>query len=100
MTVDDVLRGDCLTILPTLPENSVDLAFADPPFNIGYEYDVYEDRKSREVYLEWTQRWLMEVRRGVQHHRHLLLCVAGEEDRGMEVLVGGTGPSPRDTRRR
>ncbi len=29
-----------------LPAGSVDLAFADPPFNIGYDYDVYDDRKT------------------------------------------------------
>ena len=27
-----------------LDDGTVDLAFADPPFNIGYDYDVYEDR--------------------------------------------------------
>jgi site-specific DNA-methyltransferase (adenine-specific) len=40
-----------------LPEGSVDLAFADPPFNIGYKYDVYEDRRAAEEYLEWTRQW-------------------------------------------
>ena len=36
---------------------SVDLAFADPPFNIGYNYDVYEDRMQAEEYLDWTRQW-------------------------------------------
>ena len=27
-----------------LGDGTVDLAFADPPFNIGYDYDVYEDQ--------------------------------------------------------
>jgi DNA modification methylase len=30
--------GDCLTILPTIPDNSVDLIATDPPYNIGVEY--------------------------------------------------------------
>jgi len=33
------------------------LAFADPPFNIGYKYDVYEDRRAAEEYLDWTRQW-------------------------------------------
>jgi DNA modification methylase len=40
-----------------IPEASVDLAFADPPFNIGYTYDVYEDRMAADEYLAWTKRW-------------------------------------------
>ena len=36
--------GDCITEMNALAAGSVDLAFADPPFNIGYAYDVYHDR--------------------------------------------------------
>src|SRR5690348_10837622 len=42
--INQVLTGDCLRLLAGLPEACVDLAFADPPFNIGYDYDVYDDR--------------------------------------------------------
>ena len=45
MPWDDVWTGDCVKLLDRLPEGSVDLVFADPPFNIGYEYDVYHDRR-------------------------------------------------------
>ena len=36
---------------------SVDLAFADPPFNIGYDYDAYEDKLAADEYLNWTRQW-------------------------------------------
>jgi site-specific DNA-methyltransferase (adenine-specific) len=39
----------------------VDLAFADPPFNIGYKYDVYDDRQGYDKYLEWTRVWTQAV---------------------------------------
>ena len=91
MLVNDVLHGDCLSILPTLPENSVDLAFADPPFNIGYEYDVYEDRKSREVYLEWTQRWLMEVRRVLKPHGTFYVAIGDEYAAELKVRLDSLG---------
>jgi len=48
---------DCIKGMEQLEPGSVDLAFADPPFNIGYEYDVYEDRKAADEYLEWTRQW-------------------------------------------
>ncbi len=40
-----------------MPEGSVDLAFADPPFNIGYDYDEYEDELAAEEYLNWSRKW-------------------------------------------
>ncbi len=48
---------DCIAGMNALPVGSVDLAFADPPFNIGYEYDVYEDQRSADEYLDWTRSW-------------------------------------------
>ncbi len=30
-----ILHSDCLQILPTITDNSIDLIFADPPYNIG-----------------------------------------------------------------
>jgi len=48
---------DCIAGMNDLAPGSVDLAFADPPFNIGYKYDVYEDRKAAEDYLAWTRQW-------------------------------------------
>jgi site-specific DNA-methyltransferase (adenine-specific) len=61
--MDQILTGDCLRHLAGLQAGSVELAFADPPFNIGYEYDVYDDRQDRDSYLAWTEKWLAAVRR-------------------------------------
>ena len=46
-----------------LEAGTVDLAFADPPFNIGYDYDVYDDRQERDDYLDWSRQWIGEVHR-------------------------------------
>jgi DNA modification methylase len=35
--------------------------FADPPFNIGYDYDIYDDRRDAFAYLEWSLAWGREV---------------------------------------
>jgi site-specific DNA-methyltransferase (adenine-specific) len=40
---DTIVHGDVLQILPRWPAGCVDLVFADPPFNIGYQYDKYRD---------------------------------------------------------
>lgn len=55
---NDLIAGDCLTLMARWPEDSVDLVFADPPYNIGFEYDKYKDRRADEDYLAWTYRWI------------------------------------------
>lgn len=53
-----IAQGDCIEILNGIKEPVADLVFADPPFNIGYKYDVYEDVKAYDEYYDWTRRWM------------------------------------------
>lgn len=55
-------QGDCLELLPALPDGSVDLWFADPPFNLDKDYGkgVSDSLGDRE-YQEWCRAWLMEA---------------------------------------
>jgi site-specific DNA-methyltransferase (adenine-specific) len=57
--------GNCIDTLNQLAAEGahVDLAFADPPYNIGYSYDLYKDDLDDQTYLTWTQRWLAAVHR-------------------------------------
>jgi DNA modification methylase len=57
METDRLYHEDCVAGMQAMPEGSVDLAFADPPFNIGYKYDVYEDQLAADEYLNWTRQW-------------------------------------------
>jgi site-specific DNA-methyltransferase (adenine-specific) len=59
--LDRIIQGDCLTVLRQLPDECVDMAFADPPFNLGKSYDHYQDRKRLEEYLAWCRAWLTEL---------------------------------------
>ena len=53
-----VYRMDCVEGLGQVGPGSVDLAFADPPFNIGYEYDEYDDNRHADDYVQWCRDWL------------------------------------------
>ncbi|MCK5114155.1 MAG: site-specific DNA-methyltransferase [Phycisphaerae bacterium] len=55
---NEIIQGDCIEILGKVTEPAADLIFADPPFNIGYKYDVYEDRKAYDEYYQWTHDWM------------------------------------------
>ena len=58
-----LVQSDCVAGLAHLPAGSVNLAFADPPFNIGYDYDVYHDRCEADHYLDWTRQWGRQIYR-------------------------------------
>lgn len=56
-------QGDCIEWMRQIEASTIDLVFADPPFNIGYEYDEYHDRQEDEAYLAWSKQWMEEVHR-------------------------------------
>jgi len=45
--LDQVILGDCREVLPTLPEESVDLVFADPPYNLQLNADLWRPNITR-----------------------------------------------------
>lgn len=54
-----IIYADALVALKTLPDNSVDLIFADPPYNIGKNFNgKIEKWESEESYLSWCYEWL------------------------------------------
>ncbi len=57
MNAHAIVNEDCLAGLAKLEAGSVDLVFADPPFNIGYDYDAYDDRRREDEYLAWSDKW-------------------------------------------
>lgn len=91
-----VLTGDCLRILAGLPAGSVDLVFADPPFNIGYEYDRYDDRRSKDEYLAWAERWLKEVRRVLKPTGSFWLAIGDEYVAEHKVRLDALGLTMRN----
>lgn len=56
--INKIICGDCIEILGGVKKPFVDLIFADPPFNIGYKYDKYNDKQKKEHYIEWTRKWM------------------------------------------
>jgi site-specific DNA-methyltransferase (adenine-specific) len=78
MVHDEVITGDCLEVLAGLPAGCANLVFADPPFNIGYEYDVYDDRRAKEEYLAWTDRWLAQTMRVLSPTGAFFLAIGDE----------------------
>jgi len=55
-----IIWGDAIDALTTqIPDGSIDLVFADPPYNIGKNFNGRKDRwPSDEAYLSWSYQWL------------------------------------------
>ena len=89
---DALLQGDCLERLAELPAGCVDLAFADPPFNIGYEYDAYDDRRDDGDYLTWCRDWIAAVDRVLKDDGTFWLAIGDEYAAELKVLATGGVP--------
>lgn len=59
--INKIIQGDCLDIMKLIPDNSIDVTFADPPFNLKKKYNSYYDRHKVDEYLSWCKKWLTEM---------------------------------------
>jgi site-specific DNA-methyltransferase (adenine-specific) len=85
--LDKLHLGDCIKLLNKVDEASIDLAFADPPFNIGYKYDVYKDKKSADEYLDWTRQWTAAVSRVLKPDGTFWIAIGDEFAAEIKMIV-------------
>ena len=77
LPINTILAGDCIEIMNGLPAASVDLIFADPPYNLQLKGDLHRPDNSRvdavddewdqfssfKAYDDFTRAWLKAARR-------------------------------------
>ena len=78
MEVNKVYLGDCIKKMKTLPAKSIDLVFADPPFNIGIKYDVHNDNMPYEEYYNWSEKWIKESHRLLKDKGTIYIAIGDE----------------------
>ena len=78
-----IIWGDALEILANqIPDKSIDLIFADPPYNIGKDFNGRKDKwDSDEAYLSWCYKWLN-------------LCIQKLRDNGSFYVMTATQNMP------
>jgi site-specific DNA-methyltransferase (adenine-specific) len=84
---DRIENHDCIEAMQSLKAGSIDLVFADPPFNIGYDYDKYDDRQSSEEYLDWSRRWMTEVDRVLKDDGTFWLAIGDDYAAELKVML-------------
>jgi modification methylase len=82
LPLNTILGGDCIEVMRSLPENSVDLIFADPPYNLQLRGDLHRPDNSKvdavddhwdqfssfAAYDQFTRDWLAAARRLLKPH--------------------------------
>ncbi len=94
----NLLLGDCLQVLPTLPENSCDLVVTSPPYNLGIAYKSFKDTAPREEFLNWCLEWAAQVKRVMVDDASFFLNVGAAPANPLMphqlILALTDGPSP------
>ena len=61
LPTNQIICGDAIDIMRKIPDDSIDMTFADPPFNLNKKYGNYKDKKASEEYIKWCNQWLTEM---------------------------------------
>ena len=81
----ELKQGDCLELMKTLPDNSIDLIFCDPPYALGSEVIIKENgkpeyKKAVDFMNKWDQpdgtfweEWFCEAKRVLKYGGHCLM---------------------------
>lgn len=86
LDLDQLYTGDCVELFSQVENETIDLIFADPPFNIGYDYDIYNDSRDADTYLNWTLAWGREVVRVLRPNGTFWLAIGDEFAAELKVL--------------
>jgi site-specific DNA-methyltransferase (adenine-specific) len=91
-----IIEGDCMEVLRDLYEKNgrrpfADLVFADPPFNIGYRYDVYEDNMKYEQYCQWTAGWMKVCCEVLKRHGSFWVAIGDEYAAEIRIAARNLG---------
>jgi site-specific DNA-methyltransferase (adenine-specific) len=84
-----IINGDCIEVMKTLPENSVDLIVTSPPYNCNIDYDTHIDNLTMDDYWNWTEKWLTESYRVIKEDGRVSINIPYEvnvQERGGRVF--------------
>ncbi len=76
-----LLHGDCLAVLPALPDARFDVIVTSPPYNLDLAYDAYQDSLAEQDYLAWMVRVCTELRRVLAPDGSFFLNISGSNSR-------------------
>ena len=84
-----IINGNCIEVMKTFPESSVDMIVCSPQYNANIKYDVYDDGLSMDDYWKFTTDWLSQAFRVLKDDGRIAVNVPIEmnvQERGGRIL--------------
>lgn len=82
------ILGDCLEVLKSMKNNSVNLIFADAPYNIGKDFGNNSDKwESVQAYVDWCKEWIDECLRVLCDNGTMYFMTATQHMPYLDVYV-------------
>lgn len=88
--INKIINGDCVEVMKTMPESSIDLIVTSPPYGVGIEYDVHQDDISWVDYVSFTNSWMKEAFRVLKDDGRIALNIPYEinrQDKGGRIFM-------------
>tara|TARA_B100000575_G_C23129464_1_gene654880 strand:- start:1259 stop:2122 length:864 start_codon:yes stop_codon:yes gene_type:complete len=79
--------GDTLSCFKDIADESVDLVFADPPYNIGKDFDGVKDKYNEKEYLLWMENWIDEIYRVLKKNGTAYLMNSTQNFASMDLIA-------------
>jgi site-specific DNA-methyltransferase (adenine-specific) len=79
--IGKIVNGDCIEVMKTMEEGSVDLIVTSPPYGVGIDYDVHEDDMVWEEYVKFTYSWMEQAYRVLKDDGRIALNIPYEINR-------------------
>jgi len=86
-----IICGDCIEVLSKVKGPFADLIFADPPFNIGYEYDKYYDKVKRKNYIAWTKEWMSLCKKVLKSDGSFYIAIGDDYAANVKIIAEEIG---------
>lgn len=85
---NQIILGNCIKGMSKLPEKSIDLIFADPPYyKIDRDFGEGTVRLSKEEYLEWSDRWIKEAARLLKETGSMYVCCGWQSSGDIQKIL-------------
>ena len=78
MEINKIHNGDILDMFSKTPYNFIDLIVTSPPYNVGIDYDSWNDKLSTEDYFGWCEKWLTECYRTLKPDGRIVINIPYE----------------------
>lgn len=90
METNKIYNGDCIEVMKTFPESSIDLIVTSPPYGVGIDYDTHNDDVPFTEYKEFSVSWLSEAYRVLKDDGRIALNIPYEinrQDKGGRIFM-------------